>query len=96
MVGKILEKDGYAYGFDARTGEYGDLVSKGIVDPTKVVRTALQSAASIAGLLVTMEAMIAEDRMRACSRRAATTIRMEDGFLSRRRFRCRESGRASP
>jgi chaperonin GroEL len=60
VVGKILAKDAYAYGYDARTGEYGDLVSKGIVDPTKVVRTALQSAASIAGLLVTMEAMIAD------------------------------------
>ena len=60
VIGKILEKDAYAYGYDARTAEYGDLVSKGIVDPTKVVRTALQSAASIAGLLVTMEAMIAD------------------------------------
>ncbi len=60
VIGKILEKDAYAYGYDARTGEYGDIVSKGIVDPTKVVRTALQSAASIAGLLVTMEAMIAD------------------------------------
>ena len=60
VIGKILEKDSYAYGYDARTGEYGDLVSKGIVDPTKVVRTAIQSAASIAGLLVTMEAMIAD------------------------------------
>jgi chaperonin GroEL len=60
VIGKILEEDAYAYGYDARTGEYGDLVSKGIVDPTKVVRTALQSAASIAGLLVTMEAMIAD------------------------------------
>jgi chaperonin GroEL len=60
VVRKILEKDAYAYGYDAQIGEYGDLVSKGIVDPTKVVRTALQSAASIAGLLVTMEAMIAD------------------------------------
>src|SRR5271156_5787319 len=60
VVGKILEKDAYAYGYDARTAEYGDLVSTGIVDPTKVVRTAIQSAASIAGLLVTMEAMIAD------------------------------------
>jgi len=55
-----LEEDAYAYGYDARTGEYGDLMSKGIVDPTKVVRTALQSAASIAGLLITTEAMIAD------------------------------------
>ena len=60
MVGKILEKDTYAYGFDAQSGEYGNLVSKGIIDPTKVVRTALQDAASIAGLLITTEAMVAE------------------------------------
>ena len=60
VVGKILEKDTYAYGYDAQTGEYGNLVSKGIIDPTKVVRTALQGAASIAGLLITTEAMVAE------------------------------------
>src|SRR5438094_3841682 len=60
IVGKILEKDQYAYGFDAQNGEYVNLVSKGIIDPTKVVRAALQNAASIAGLLVTTEAMVAE------------------------------------
>jgi len=60
IVGKILEKDQYAFGFDAQTGDYGNLVSKGIIDPTKVVRTALQDAASIAGLLITTEAMVAE------------------------------------
>jgi len=60
VVGKILEKDAYAFGYDAQTGEYGNLVSKGIIDPTKVVRVALQGAASIAGLLITTEAMIAE------------------------------------
>jgi chaperonin GroEL len=60
VVGKILDKDTYAFGFDAQTGEYGNLVSKGIIDPTKVVRTALQDAASIAGLLITTEAMVAE------------------------------------
>ena len=60
VVGKILEKDQYAFGFDAQTGEYGNLTSKGIIDPTKVVRTALQDAASIAGLLITTEAMVAE------------------------------------
>jgi chaperonin GroEL len=60
VVGKILEKDQYAYGFDAQSGEYGNLVSKGIIDPTKVVRAALQGAASIAGLLITTEAMVAE------------------------------------
>jgi chaperonin GroEL len=60
VVGKISENDTYAYGYDAQEGEYGDLVSKGIIDPTKVVRTALQDAASIAGLLMTTEAMVAE------------------------------------
>jgi len=60
VVGKILEKDTYAFGYDAQTGDYGNLVSKGIIDPTKVVRIALQGAASIAGLLITTEAMVAE------------------------------------
>jgi chaperonin GroEL len=60
VVGKILEKDTYGYGYDAQTGEYGNLVSKGIIDPTKVVRAALQGAASVAALLITTEAMVAE------------------------------------
>jgi chaperonin GroEL len=60
IVGKILEKDQYTYGFDAQNGEYVNLVAKGIIDPTKVVRAALQNAASIAGLLITTEAMVAE------------------------------------
>jgi chaperonin GroEL len=60
VVGKISENESYVYGYDAQEGEYGDLVSKGIIDPTKVVRTALQGAASIAGLLMTTEAMVAE------------------------------------
>jgi chaperonin GroEL len=60
IVGKVLENSSYAWGYDAQTGEYGDLVAKGIIDPTKVVRTALQDAASVAGLLITTEAMIAE------------------------------------
>ena len=62
VVGKILDEDTYAYGFDAQTGEFGNLLTKGIIDPTKVVRTALQGAASIAGLLITTEAMVAEPR----------------------------------
>jgi len=68
VVGKIIENDSYGYGYDAQEGEYGDLVSKGIIDPTKVVRTALQAAASIAGLLMTTEAMVAEKpkRKRPC------------------------------
>jgi len=60
IVGKILDNNSYNWGYDAQTGEYGDLVAKGIIDPTKVVRTALQDAASVAGLLITTEAMIAE------------------------------------
>jgi chaperonin GroEL len=60
VVGKILDKEQYNYGFDAQSGEYGNLVSKGIIDPTKVVRCALQDAASVAGLLITTEAMVAE------------------------------------
>ena len=60
IAGTILDRDEYNWGFDAQTGEFKDLVKAGIVDPTKVVRTALQDAASVAGLLVTTEAMVAE------------------------------------
>ena len=60
IVGKILENTDYAFGYDAQSGEYGDLFKRGIIDPTKVVRTALQDAASIAGLIITTEATITE------------------------------------
>ena len=60
VAGKILENKGATFGYNAQTGEYGDMIVMGIVDPVKVVRTALQDAASVAGLLVTTEAMIAE------------------------------------
>ena len=60
IVGKILEKDQYSYGFDAQNAEYGNMLTKGIIDPTKVVRAAIQNAASVAGLLITTEAMVAE------------------------------------
>ncbi|MBY3174280.1 chaperonin GroEL [Rhizobium leguminosarum] len=60
IVGKLREKTEFSYGWNAQTGEYGDLYAQGVIDPAKVVRTALQDAASIAGLLVTTEAMIAE------------------------------------
>jgi len=60
VVGKVLDHRSPTYGYDAQTGEYGDLVAKGIIDPAKVVRTALQDAASVAGLLVTTEAGVAE------------------------------------
>jgi chaperonin GroEL len=60
IVGKILENGTYAFGFDAQGGDYVDMVKKGIIDPTKVVRQALQGASSVAGLLITTEAMVAE------------------------------------
>ena len=60
IVGKILENATYAFGFNAQSGAYGDLVSQGVIDPAKVVRCALQDAASVAGLLITTEAMVAE------------------------------------
>jgi chaperonin GroEL len=60
VIGKLLESQEYSYGYDAQVAEYGNLIQKGIIDPTKVVRTALQDAASVAGLLITTEAMIAE------------------------------------
>jgi chaperonin GroEL len=53
VVGKIVDKDDYAFGYNAATGEYGNLVKQGVIDPAKVVRTALQDAASVAGLLIT-------------------------------------------
>ncbi len=60
VVGKILDEKSETYGFDAQNEEYVDMIAKGIIDPAKVVRTALQDAASVAGLLVTTEAMVAE------------------------------------
>ena len=60
VVGKILDKKEYAFGYNAATGEYGNLVKAGVIDPAKVVRTALQDAASVASLLITTEAMVAE------------------------------------
>ena len=60
IVGKLREKAEFSFGWNAQTGEYGDLYAQGVIDPAKVVRTALQDAASVAGLLVTTEAMIAE------------------------------------
>ena len=60
VVGKVLEARGQTFGYDAQNDEYGDLIEKGIIDPAKVVRTALQDAASIASLLITTEAGVAE------------------------------------
>ena len=89
IAGKILDRDEYNWGYDAQTGEFKDLVKAGIVDPTKVVRTALQDAASVAGLLVTTEAMVAETprrRDRRCRLVAAwaawATWTSDRGFLA--------------
>jgi chaperonin GroEL len=60
VVGKIAENKSQTYGFDAQTEQYVDTLSAGIVDPAKVVRVALQDAVSIAGLMITTEAMVAE------------------------------------
>ena len=60
IVGKILDNNGYSYGYNAQSHTYGDLIAQGVVDPAKVVRCALQDAASVAGLLITTEAMVAE------------------------------------
>jgi chaperonin GroEL len=60
VVGKVLDARALAFGYDAQRDEYGDMFEKGIIDPAKVVITALQDAASVAGLLVTTEAGIAE------------------------------------
>jgi chaperonin GroEL len=67
IAAKILENANYSWGYDAQSGEYGDLIGKGIVDPTKVVRCALQDAASVAGLLITTEAMVAEKPKKAAA-----------------------------
>jgi chaperonin GroEL len=60
VVGKILDNADLSFGYNAATGQYGDLVKEGVIDPAKVVRTALQDAASVAALLITTEAMVAE------------------------------------
>ena len=60
VVGKLIEPKDYAYRYDAQRDEYGDLYKLGIIDPTKVVRTALQDAASVASLLIATEALVAE------------------------------------
>ena len=83
VVGKILENKSETYGFDAQTEEYVDMVDKGIIDPAKVVRAALQDAASVAGLLVTTEAMVAEAPKKGvpCPGDAGRRRNGRDGFL---------------
>ena len=60
VVGKVLENSSATYGFNAQTEEYGDLVAMGVIDPAKVVRTALTDAASVASILITTEAAVAD------------------------------------
>ena len=60
VIGKLLEKGDVNFGYDAQTGQYVQMLKTGIIDPTKVVRLALQDASSVAGLLITTEAMVAE------------------------------------
>ena len=67
VVGKLLESTDTNFGYNAQKGEYVDMIKAGIIDPTKVVRTALQDAASVAGLVVTTEAMVAEAPQKECS-----------------------------
>lgn len=66
VAGKLLESEDTNYGFNAQNGEYTDMVKAGIIDPTKVVRTALQDAASVGGLLITTEAMVTEAPKKEC------------------------------
>jgi chaperonin GroEL len=60
VLNKVAEGKGVNYGFNAQTDEFGDLVEMGVIDPTKVARTALQNASSVAGLMLTTDAMVAE------------------------------------
>ena len=62
VIERIREKNDLNFGYNAETNEYGDLVKQGVIDPTKVTRTALQNAASIAGLLLTTEAVVVEKK----------------------------------
>jgi chaperonin GroEL len=74
VVGKLLEKDSYSWGFNAASGEYQDLVQAGVIDPAKVVRTALQDAASVASLLITTEALVADKPKKAEAAAAAPSM----------------------
>src|SRR3954468_1622255 len=80
VSGRVLDRDEYNWGLDAQTGEFKDLVAAGIIDPTKVVRTALQNAASVAGLLVTTEAMVAERPEKAAPMPAGGMGGMDSGM----------------
>jgi chaperonin GroEL len=80
ISGKTLDKDEYNWGFDAQTGEFKDLVKAGIIDPTKVVRTALQHAASVGSLMLTTEAMVAERQEKPSSNDATSGGMGDNGY----------------
>ena len=82
VVGKLLESTDTNYGYNAQSGEYTDMIKAGIVDPTKVVRTALQDAASVGGLLITTEAMVTEAPVKECHCGQGAADAGRHGFLS--------------
>jgi chaperonin GroEL len=79
ISGKVLDKDEYNWGFDAQTGEFRDMIKAGIVDPTKVVRSALQHAASVGSLMITTEAMVAERQDKSPAGNGSSGHHMGDG-----------------
>ena len=82
ISGKVLDKDDYNWGFDAQTGEFKDMVKAGIIDPTKVVRSALQHAASVGSLMITTEAMVAERQEKSAGWQRIIRRRARRGLLS--------------
>jgi chaperonin GroEL len=80
ISGKVLDHGDYNWGFDAQTGEFKDMVKAGIIDPTKVVRSALQHAASIGSLMITTEAMVAERQEKSPSRNGASGAMDDAGY----------------
>ena len=81
VVGKVIENDSPSFGFDAQVEEYGDMLKAGVIDPTKVVRIALENAASIAGLLITTEAMVAQKPEKTGSRSEMSDMGGLDGMM---------------
>ena len=79
ISGKVLDRDEYNWGFDAQTGEFKDMVKAGIIDPTKVVRSALQHAASVGSLMITTEAMVAERQDKSSAGNGSSGHHMGDG-----------------
>lgn len=81
VVGKVIENDSASFGFDAQAEKYGDMLKAGVIDPTKVVRIALENAASIAGLLITTEAMVAQRPEKAGARSEMSDMGGLDGMM---------------